>query len=335
MAEPMSLITCCPACGTMFKVVPDQLKISDGWVRCGHCAEVFDATAHFCEPTPETLQEPVVIPASEAASASTAGPVGGPSVFAHQALSGRAADEPATQPAAPWPPEGQATGPTDPILGTEARPTSTAATAPAVMSELAWSPADDSTVPAKPLPDAAPHPSAHPEPSFLRQARRRALWRGGVVRGLLLAFALVLALLLASQWMVAERDRLAVAEPALKPLLERLCQPLGCVVRPPRQIDAIVIDSSAFAKVAPEAYKLQLTVRNTASAPLALPAMELTLTDSQDQPVVRRVLRPAELGATGPLIAAGAEWNGSAVIAVAASAGGSRISGYRLLAFYP
>ena len=40
----MSLITRCPACGTMFKVVPDQLKISEGWVRCGHCAEVFDAS---------------------------------------------------------------------------------------------------------------------------------------------------------------------------------------------------------------------------------------------------------------------------------------------------
>jgi predicted Zn finger-like uncharacterized protein len=43
----MSLITRCPACGTMFKVVPDQLRISEGWVRCGHCAEVFDATAYL------------------------------------------------------------------------------------------------------------------------------------------------------------------------------------------------------------------------------------------------------------------------------------------------
>src|SRR4051812_37874466 len=43
----MSLITRCPACGTMFKVVPDQLRISEGWVRCGHCAEVFDASAYL------------------------------------------------------------------------------------------------------------------------------------------------------------------------------------------------------------------------------------------------------------------------------------------------
>ncbi len=43
----MSLITRCPACGTMFRVVPDQLKISEGWVRCGHCGEVFDATENL------------------------------------------------------------------------------------------------------------------------------------------------------------------------------------------------------------------------------------------------------------------------------------------------
>src|SRR3954463_14599066 len=43
----MSMITGGPACGTLFKVVPDQLKISDGWVRCGHCSEVFDAAAHM------------------------------------------------------------------------------------------------------------------------------------------------------------------------------------------------------------------------------------------------------------------------------------------------
>ena len=40
----MALITRCPVCGTVFKVVPDQLRISEGWVRCGQCAEVFDAS---------------------------------------------------------------------------------------------------------------------------------------------------------------------------------------------------------------------------------------------------------------------------------------------------
>ena len=43
----MSLITRCPACGTKFKVVTDQLKVSEGWVRCGQCAEVFVGTLHM------------------------------------------------------------------------------------------------------------------------------------------------------------------------------------------------------------------------------------------------------------------------------------------------
>jgi predicted Zn finger-like uncharacterized protein len=39
----MSLATRCPACGTVFRVVQDQLKVSQGWVRCGQCHEVFNA----------------------------------------------------------------------------------------------------------------------------------------------------------------------------------------------------------------------------------------------------------------------------------------------------
>lgn len=43
------MITRCPACGTRFKVVPDQLRMSQGWVRCGHCAEIFDAARQMAE----------------------------------------------------------------------------------------------------------------------------------------------------------------------------------------------------------------------------------------------------------------------------------------------
>ena len=39
----MSLATRCPSCGTVFRVVQDQLKVSEGWVRCGRCNEVFNA----------------------------------------------------------------------------------------------------------------------------------------------------------------------------------------------------------------------------------------------------------------------------------------------------
>lgn len=39
----MSLATRCGHCGTIFRVVQDQLKVSEGWVRCGRCGEVFNA----------------------------------------------------------------------------------------------------------------------------------------------------------------------------------------------------------------------------------------------------------------------------------------------------
>ncbi|HSV44521.1 MAG TPA: zinc-ribbon domain-containing protein, partial [Ramlibacter sp.] len=71
----MSLITCCPACQTMFRVVPDQLRISEGWVRCGHCSEVFDAAAHLQDRLPGPAAPPPSRVALEEAPAEDTSPV--------------------------------------------------------------------------------------------------------------------------------------------------------------------------------------------------------------------------------------------------------------------
>ncbi len=42
----MSIITQCPQCATQFRASPQQLRASQGWVRCGHCDAVFDAAMH-------------------------------------------------------------------------------------------------------------------------------------------------------------------------------------------------------------------------------------------------------------------------------------------------
>ncbi|WP_310390040.1 zinc-ribbon and DUF3426 domain-containing protein [Roseateles sp.] len=86
----MSLATRCSACGTIFRVVEDQLRVSDGWVRCGRCAEVFDARAQLFDIDREA---PPPWPAEVAA--------------APAAASFEAADRPpieaAPAPAAAWP----------------------------------------------------------------------------------------------------------------------------------------------------------------------------------------------------------------------------------------
>lgn len=43
----MSLATTCPQCKTSFKVVPDQLKLRRGLVRCGVCRHVFSGVDHL------------------------------------------------------------------------------------------------------------------------------------------------------------------------------------------------------------------------------------------------------------------------------------------------
>lgn len=57
----MSIITQCPQCATQFRASPQQLRASQGWVRCGHCDAVFDAAVHALSqrvvppPEPEVL----------------------------------------------------------------------------------------------------------------------------------------------------------------------------------------------------------------------------------------------------------------------------------------
>jgi predicted Zn finger-like uncharacterized protein len=64
----MSLATRCTHCGTIFKVVQDQLKVSEGWVRCGRCHEVFNALPALfdlnSEPPPPRPQPPASPPPS-------------------------------------------------------------------------------------------------------------------------------------------------------------------------------------------------------------------------------------------------------------------------------
>jgi hypothetical protein len=176
--------------------------------------------------------------------------------------------------------------------------------------------------------------SALPAPSFVAQARRRAWWSSRPVRGAQWLALVVLALGLALQWGLSRRDWLAAREPALAPALQLMCQVLGCRLEPYRQLEAIVIDSSAFNRVDQHAFRFSVTLRNTADMPVATPALELTLTDVQDQPLVRRVVSAVELGAPAALAARG-EFSGVSALTLADDAQPSAIVGYRLMAFYP
>jgi hypothetical protein len=85
----------------------------------------------------------------------------------------------------------------------------------------------------------------------------------------------------------------------------------------------------------PETFRLHLVVKNKTQLALASPAVELTLTDLTDQPVIRRVFLPAELGAKSDVVSALGEWSATVNLRVKTDADRPRALGYRLLLFYP
>ncbi len=309
----------------MFKVVPDQLRISDGWVRCGKCEEIFDAAAHLqeaavAEPGPAISDSPDTVPFEGALAAAMASepPVRG------------ARTEPVLP--APVAVDFELKDPTDPGLVLEpAVPSGHAPLLPEGSAYGVPAAADAAAV------AAAEPPAAKPatELSFMRKARKASRWHRPLVRATLMVLSLLLVLGLAVQVLVQERDRVAAIEPALRPLVEELCLLLDCKVGPLRQIESVVIDSSAFSKTKGEVYRLSLTLKNTAPIDLAMPAVELALTDTLDHPLLRRVFRPEELGVRSGVIPAAAEIQSTLVLTIKTNGNGERVAGYRLLAFYP
>ena len=172
------------------------------------------------------------------------------------------------------------------------------------------------------------------EPGFMRQARRQAFWRSTGVRTALLLLALLLTVLLALQWTVHTRDRLAARHPELTPLLARLCEPLGCEITAPREIEAVVIDSSTLVRRLGSFYAFDVVLKNTADMAVAVPALELSLTDTRDQVIARRVFLPSELPGAPAQLPAHESVSLSLRLNIN-DVGPLGMAGYRALVFYP
>ena len=55
----MSLVTRCPRCQTLFRVVPAQLQARAGQVRCGRCMHTFDGFQALAVEQANAVSEPV------------------------------------------------------------------------------------------------------------------------------------------------------------------------------------------------------------------------------------------------------------------------------------
>lgn len=158
--------------------------------------------------------------------------------------------------------------------------------------------------------------------------RRTLLWT---------VLALMLSMVLVVQAAFAFRTEMTVLIPQTRSIYMSLCEHLGCRINLPKLSNYLHIEASDLKSVDPShpnEIQLLLSVRNRAPVELAYPAFELTLTNSLEQAVVRRVFLPAEY--LPPSAQAGGLNAGTELpIQLFLDTGSLRAAGYRLYLFYP
>jgi len=322
----MSLATRCSACGTVFRVVQDQLKVSEGWVRCGRCNEVFNALEGLFdlerdtppEGTPDPL--PVAAPApavlSDSATtdddrpSSTADPIDRVEGQRRGARQGDAGSTPAMR-----------VGERDRLEFPDAR----------FDSESESSQSDAAAPEERPV-ESIDAPDAATAPDFVRQAQRRARWQHPAARGGLAALSVLLLATLVLQGAHHFRDNVAARWPITKPLLSAWCGIAGCTVESPRRIEDMSVESTALTRAdGPGTFNLSVTLRNRGVTINALPAVELSLTDTAERLIARRVLTPRDFAAASKPVEPGAE----SALQLVLNTESARVTGYTVEIFYP
>jgi predicted Zn finger-like uncharacterized protein len=228
----------------------------------------------------------------------------------------------------------------DTVLDAGGMEPAVSATAAAVAREQTtrkWVRPDDQP---DPLPTSGRFSPARFSPNFLRHRNAREARPGARRWGRIAVRVAVVLLMLAAVLQAAylARSQLAGRFPALRPMLEAACAPMGCEVPPWRDIDALRIESSQLQKQDEDGdeYQLSVALRNHGAATVALPAIELVLTDLQDQLLLRRVLQPGEYLAPGEraLARQGLAANTELPVRVRFRTPHSAAN-YRVLIFYP
>jgi predicted Zn finger-like uncharacterized protein len=368
------MLTRCPYCGTTFRVTPEQLKVRQGQVRCGQCRRVFDAlralaenaarprqAAPVAEPAPEPHDEltwTIVQPAPPGAETSgIPGPAAGFAPLPDEEPAPEPAAEPPggfvpVEPPAPAEPEIPAvpempmapeTPPVDEIVAEAPIEEITIEAPPGPPLEPEVAPAPETYSPEPPpRPEAAPEPEPRFDPILADLGPPTILDlheapSGTTLRWPWLLGSLGALLLLAAQLLLHYRTDLIATAPETQPLFVSACGLLGCRIELPHKIDLIGIESSDLAPddKAPGTLYLAATLRNRAPFVQAWPHLEVTLTDAQERPLLRRALAPGDYLPSGIAAADGFPARSEQAVQLTLAAPGIPAVGYRLYVFHP
>ena len=352
----MSFATRCTACGTIFRVVQDQLRVSEGWVRCGRCAEVFDAREQLFD----IDRDAPPVWAGDAAGSTSVPVAQGQDLEAQFDLPAVVAGEPPETPS-PAPQPVAAAGMVSNVDAPVRQEPQWVGEA-AHSAEESWGKATEAALGFKSPGTGVSPPTAPPVteshaaplvtaedrrtelPSFMRPASAASRWQGSGARLAMAGSTLLLLVALMLQLLLHFRDAVAAVYPQALPSLQALCQKSGCNVRAWRRIEALNVENSALTQAVGERggamnnhYQLTLSLRNKSGVPVAMPSIELSLLDASGAVVLRRVLNATDFGqdhghsASPTEIAPGSD----IPLQMRLTTGFQRISGYSVEIFHP
>ncbi|MFA5371560.1 MAG: DUF3426 domain-containing protein [Sideroxydans sp.] len=288
-------VTQCPACATRFNVSEAQLEARDGLVRCGRCETVFNAREHLL---PDEPSPQLNLPIGDEAPLTDSLPGGQDDrTQSEHFIPPDFADLPTETTEQPD------LAPLTDVAGLEETPSTLAQQVQIHDTEL------DEEVPLASI-----------------RSRRLPFFLG-----------FLLLILLLAQTVYFFRNELALRLPGLKPRLQQVCEVLSCSIDLPHDADLLSIESSELEADSkhPNVFVLHVLLRNHADHAQALPSLELTLTDTQEQVIARRTFYPADylkgLAEKPNAMAAKRELT----LALHLETAELRPTGYRLLLFYP
>lgn len=183
--------------------------------------------------------------------------------------------------------------------------------------------------------------SAEEAEKFFGQSTPEAKYKSARARKLsigLMSFLAALLLLLAmGQSVYYLRTPIATKWPAVKPYLIKACNILNCSVDLPKDIAQLVIDDSELQEDTEHQGLIHLTSTLTNHAPYALeyPLFELSLTDLDDKPILRRAFTASEYLPAGANVSGGIPAGEEVHIKLNLTASGVTVAGYRVFLRYP
>jgi predicted Zn finger-like uncharacterized protein len=311
----MKYITSCPQCETQFLLTKEHLKAYKGKVQCGSCEHIFNAKNRLTEIS-DDIQSTAEYQASineQATVTSTAAAV---------------ADE----------------KPIDALLSTVLEGVPSLQDLTSAPVEAYTSESDQRAYFDKPEIETRPETivvydseqintpivieDLTTDIRFSKPKVKTNVW--------LILLGLLFAMLAGLQIVYAKRTQLAAEYPQFKPLLTQACAMLQCEISLPKNVDLLTIDDSDMQEDEDHenVIKFSSLLINNANYVQAYPDIELTLTATDDQPVLRRLIKPSEYLAKNTNAATGLAAREEVRVNLAINVKDLAVAGYRVLLVY-